>query len=90
MDKLMHIIKLLTNVLSILIKIQSDGERTGLNLGIKHLDNRLNDDMNNMMSIDFANRDHLDDTDYLLSRFCQEFPRWSTEYKSRHSSMREK
>lgn len=82
-------IKLLTNILSILIKTHYDAIRTGIDYGIAHLDNRLNKNMNNLMSIDFANRDNVDDTDYLLPRFCQEFPRWSTEYKSRHSSMRD-
>jgi hypothetical protein len=32
------------------------------------------------MSIDHANRDWIDDTDYLLPRMCAEFPRLSTQY----------
>ena len=85
----MHIIKLLTNALSLMIKTNGDSWKVGLDFDISHLNNRRNENMNNLMSIDFANRDHLDDTDYLLSRFCQEYPRWSHKYKSRHKKYRQ-
>ena len=87
-DRMFHLIKLLTNILSFLIKVHCDAIQTGIDFKIKHLSNRLNDKMNNLMTIDYANRDHLDDTDYLLTRYCQEFPRQSTVFTSRHRSVR--
>lgn len=50
---------------------------SGLSLGLTHLDNRKNNNMNNLMSIDFAIRDWIDDTDLLVPRISQEFPRIS-------------
>ena len=41
--------------------------------------------MNNLMSIDHAIRDYIDDTDYLLPRVSMEFPRISSQYSSKHS-----
>lgn len=40
------------------------------NLRLDHLDNRLNDDMNNLSTIDNANKDSYTDHDMLLSRHC--------------------
>ena len=40
--------------------------------------------MNNLMAIDFAIRDWIDDTDYLVPRMSQEFPRLSSNYTSKH------
>jgi hypothetical protein len=47
----------------------------GNDLGLNHLNNRNNKEMNNIMSIDFAMRDILDDSDTLVPRMSQEFPR---------------
>ena len=47
---------------------------------IDHLDNRLNGNMNNVIAIDHATRDWVDDTDYLLGRYQAEFPRLSAKY----------
>ncbi len=49
-------------------------------ININWLDNRLNPMMNNLMSIDHATRDYIDDTDYLLPRMSMEFPRISSQY----------
>ena len=40
----------------------------GNDLGLNHLNNRNNKEMNNIMSIDFAMRDILDDSDTLVPR----------------------
>eukprot|EP00356_Strombidium_inclinatum_P009317 CAMPEP_0170494852 /NCGR_PEP_ID=MMETSP0208-20121228/14873_1 /TAXON_ID=197538 /ORGANISM="Strombidium inclinatum, Strain S3" /LENGTH=135 /DNA_ID=CAMNT_0010770959 /DNA_START=1642 /DNA_END=2049 /DNA_ORIENTATION=+ len=39
--------------------------------------------MNNVMAIDHASRDLIDDTDYLLNRMTAEFPRVSSGYKDK-------
>ena len=39
--------------------------------------------MNNLMAIDHAIRDYIDDTDSLLSRGSSEFPRFSKSYRSK-------
>lgn len=72
------------NGLSILIKLNSDSIRMGEDYGYDHLNNRQNKDMNNIMSHDWANRDVCDDTDYIIPRLGQEFPRFSSNYKSKH------
>ena len=57
----------------------------GTDLGLAHLDNTKNANMNNLMAIDHAARDWLDDTDYLLPRMCAEFPRVSQAYLDKSS-----
>jgi hypothetical protein len=39
--------------------------------------------MNNVTSIDFAIRDWIDDTDYMLPRICMEYPKISNSYTSK-------
>ena len=39
--------------------------------------------MNNIMAIDYAQRDNCDDTDLLLSRYCMEYPRLAYNFKSK-------
>ena len=56
---------------------------SGTNFGLDHLDNKMDPNMNNLMSIDHANRDWIDDTDYLLPRLCAEFPRLSSSYNDK-------
>lgn len=46
------------------------------------LDNLKNPSMNNILSIDYVNKDFTHDTDQILSRWTQEYPRISSEYKS--------
>ena len=53
------------------------------NLNIEHLNNLSNPSMNNLLAIDFAMRDYIDDTDLILPRICAEFPRISSDYTSR-------
>ena len=52
-------------------------------IGIPHLDNRRNQNMNNLFSIDYAQRDYIEDFDGILPRYSQEFPRLSDGYKDR-------
>jgi len=63
-------------ILSLNQKLHFDNMH-GTNLGLPHLDNRLNQNMNNLMAIDHANRDWIDDTDSLVPRMGAEFPRIS-------------
>ena len=49
---------------------------------ISHIGNLKNEDKNNLMSLDFAMRDWIDDTDFMIPRTCIEFPRMSDGYKS--------
>ena len=44
--------------------------------------------MNNLMSIDHATRDWIDDSDMVLPRHTEEFPRISTAYESKASKNR--
>jgi hypothetical protein len=71
--------KVLGNILSIIEKIYFDNF-SRLDFGVDYLNNRLNPNMNNLMAIDFAVRDWIDDTDLILSRATEEFPRLSSEY----------
>lgn len=52
--------------------------RNGLSFKIDRLDNRKNEKMNDVLSIDYAVRDWVDDTDLIMSRYSQEFPRLSS------------
>ena len=51
--------------------------------GIDHLNNLKNSEMNNLVSIDFATRDWIDDTDSMIPRMAAEFPRVSDKYKNK-------
>ena len=53
---------------------------------INHLSNMKNPNMNNLMSIDHAMRDWIDDADTLVPRMGSEFPRLSNAYKSKHTA----
>lgn len=77
--------KVLGNLLSIVEKISFD-QMSHLNIGIDYLNNRLNANMNNLTSIDFAVRDWIDDTDLILSRASEEFPRLSDLYNNKERS----
>jgi hypothetical protein len=76
-EKLRVNIKICCNILSLNQKLHYDNQH-GIKLNINWLDNRLNPMMNNLMSIDHATRDYIDDTDYLLPRMSMEFPRISS------------
>lgn len=82
-DRIRSEFKLIFNIMSIVNKCMFDSSFY-LNLNIKHWDNRQMEDMNNLMAIDYAIRDHVDDTDYLCSRYNSEYPRLSNNYKSKH------
>lgn len=42
--------------------------------------------MNNVSSVDHAVRDFIDDTDFMLPRYCTEFPRLSSSHTDRTNS----
>ena len=81
-DRLMSNFKLGADPMSINNKAAYDS-RMDFDLGVEHWSNRRCSDRNNLMAADFAMRDHLDDTDYLVSRWCQEFPRLAAEHPLR-------
>ena len=77
--------KMASNLLSVIMKLHFDNFH-GTKWDLNYLDNRLNANMNNLMAIDHAARDWLDDTDYLLPRTCTEFPRLSEGYKTKSAA----
>ena len=48
-----------------------------------YLDNIKNDKMNNLTSIDYAVKDFTHDSDLVLPRWTQEYPRLSSSYQSK-------
>lgn len=56
----------------------------GLDLLVPHFSNIKNLKMNNLLSVDYAIRDWCDDTDFMVGRNCQEFPRVSNGYKMKN------
>jgi len=46
----------------------------GTDFGIDNHNNRLNPKMNNLMAIDYAAKDWIDDSDCIIGRYHQEFP----------------
>lgn len=55
-----------------------------INWGMDYLDNRINPKMNNIMAIDHATRDWIDDTDYLLARKSTQYPCVSSKYTQKN------
>jgi hypothetical protein len=76
------IFKMCTNGLSFYNRVCFDIQNC-LKLKIDHFDNRINSEMNNITSIDYAFRDWNDDNDNMISRTCQEFPKHSMKYTSK-------
>lgn len=74
--------KLLADVMSMGNQTMYES-RIDFDLNIKQWSNRRSDDSNNLVSVDHAIRDHLGDTDYLVSRWCQEFPRLASDHTKR-------
>lgn len=71
------------NLLDLIQKLHTDNQ-SGMKIGgIEHLSNFKNSDMNNLMKIDFAVRDWIDDTDSMIPRMGAEFPRISNQYKDK-------
>ena len=76
-------LKHIFNQLDLIQKIHTDNQ-SGMKIGgIDHLSNLKNPDMNNLVSIDFATRDWIDDTDSMIPRMGAEFPRISDSYKNK-------
>ena len=88
-DRLIGNVKLLADILSTCNKTQYQ-TRIDYDLNIKHWNNRRSQDRNNLLATDFAIRDHTDDTDYLISRWCQEFPRLAADHPNRGKAATEK
>jgi hypothetical protein len=65
------------------IKFNDQNCQYSRSFNIPHFNNRKQETMNNVSSIDFAMRDWCDDSDLLLVRACMEFPRISNSYKSK-------
>ena len=56
---------------------------TGVHTGLKHLNNRLNPKMNNIMAIDYSGSDWQKDTDYVVPRQSMEFPRLANNFQTK-------
>lgn len=67
------------NIIDVIVKLHTDNMHHE-NFNIPRLSNLKNKAMNNLMSFDFAMRDWLDDTDFMLPRLSAEFPRTSAGY----------
>jgi hypothetical protein len=64
----------------------NDDIRQNISFKIDNLDNRKNTGMNDVLSLDYATRDWIDDTDLILPRLTQEFPRLSESYNKRSTA----
>lgn len=62
-------LKLLTNPLNMNTKLHADNH-WGKDLLVSHFSNVKNQEMNNLLSVDYAVRDWCDDTDFMLPRLC--------------------
>ena len=51
-----------------------------------HLNNMFNPDMNNVMAIDYANKDITHDGDMILPRWSQEYPKLDASFKTKNST----
>ena len=74
--------KIGANLLSINQKLHMENH-WGKEILIDRFSTRLNPNMNDLMSVDFAIRDWMDDTDCMLPRICMEYPKVSTDYTSK-------
>ena len=70
-------------ILNLVVKLHYDNF-SGTDLYLNHLNNKLNPNMNNLMSLDHANRDWIDDTDYLVPRVAAEYPRLAENYAKKN------
>ena len=79
MDTVRTTMKMILNPLNWINKTHFNSNES-INMKIKQFDNIKNRSLNNVMSLDFAIRELQDDTDYVLPRWCEEFPRISNTY----------
>jgi hypothetical protein len=56
---------------------------------VDKLNNLINPNMNNVTSIDYAQRDFIDDTDFMIPRYTTEFPRLSSTHTVRGDTQNE-
>jgi len=50
---------------------------------VEHLSNLKNSSMNNLSAIDYANRDLTEDSDGVLPKWTEEYPRLASNYLSK-------
>lgn len=67
-EKIQSNIKLAIDAIGKITNLHLDSGSYNLDFKIPHLNNRNITNMNNLMSIDFATRDFIDDSDYILPR----------------------
>ena len=78
-------LKVLGNFVSINNKVFFENQ-TLLRCPADYLNNCLNPKMNNLEGLDYANKDLTDDSDMILPRWTQEYPRLSSDYQDKFSS----
>ena len=81
-DRFLSNIKLASNPMSFSYKSFCD-VLYSIDFQLKQFDCRLHQDKNNLLSTDFAIHDLMDDFDYLVPRWSQEYPRLMTSYTNR-------
>ena len=68
MEKVLASIKILSNIVSLHNKVVYENQ-LHIRPPAEHVNNILNPNMNNLMAIDYVNKDLTHDTDYILSRW---------------------
>eukprot|EP00347_Sterkiella_histriomuscorum_P020360 403338107 len=83
-ERIITMFKVLSNIVSINNKVFYEN-LTILQCPAKYLNNILNPNMNNTQSFDYANKDLTDDSDMILPRWTQEFPKFASNYQDKFS-----
>ena len=83
-DRVFAFFKVLFNVVSINNKVFYENQHH-IKCPAGYLNNLLNSNMNNVMSLDYANKDITDDSDFILPRWTQEYPKLASYYQSKDS-----
>jgi hypothetical protein len=74
--------KIAANIVSVTVKMFFDSF-THFKPPSKHLNNMVNPDMNNVMAIDYANKDWINDSDMILARWTEEYPKLTSTFNSK-------
>ena len=77
-------LKIAANAVSVTVKSHFN-DQLHLRPPADHLDNAKFPNMNNIMSIDYANKDQTHDIDMILARWSQEYPKLATNFTSKDS-----
>lgn len=83
-DRVMMTLKVLSNVVSINNKTFFENF-TLLRCPAQYLNNLFNPKMNNIESLDYAQKDLTHDSDMILSRWTSEYPKFSSDYTDKLS-----